>query len=75
MGQVLELSTRRRQAPTAENGKVAPPRRRPNRDLRTREYLTPTEAERLMAAAPPQDATVTRSYPAAPHVPARTAGL
>lgn len=51
MGQVLELSRRRRRAPTAENGKVAPPRRRPNRELRTREYLTPAETEQLIAAA------------------------
>ena len=40
MGQVLELPTRRRKAPNAESGKVARPRRRPNRELRTREYLT-----------------------------------
>lgn len=51
MGQVLELPRHRRKPPTAVNGKVVPPRRRPNRELRTREYLTPTEAERLMAAA------------------------
>lgn len=51
MGQVVELPNRHRRAPIAENGKVTPPRRRPNRDLRTREYLTPTEVERLIAAA------------------------
>jgi len=51
MGQVIELPTRRRKAPTAENGKVALPRRRPNRELRTREYLTPAEVARLIAAA------------------------
>ena len=51
MGQVLELPKRRRRAPTAVNGKVSLPRRRPNRELRTREYLTPTEVERLIAAA------------------------
>ena len=51
MGQVVELPRPRRQAPTTENGKVAPPRRRPNRELRTREYLTPAEAEQLIAAA------------------------
>lgn len=51
MGQVLELPKRRRKAPIAENGKVALPRRRPNRELRTREYLTPAEAEWLIAAA------------------------
>ena len=37
--------------PTAENGKVAPPRRVPNRERRAREHLTPAEVERLMAAA------------------------
>lgn len=51
MGQVLELPKRRRKAPNAENGKVALPRRRPNKELRAREYLTPAEAERLIAAA------------------------
>jgi len=51
MGQVLELPTHRRQDPAPENGKVAPPRRRPNRELRTREYQTPGEVERLIAAA------------------------
>ena len=51
MGQVLELPKRRRKAPAAVNGKVALPRRRPNKELRTREYLTPSEVERLIAAA------------------------
>jgi type 1 fimbriae regulatory protein FimB/type 1 fimbriae regulatory protein FimE len=51
MGQVLELPKRRRRLPIAENGKVAAPRRRPNRELRSREYLTPTEAERVIGAA------------------------
>ncbi len=51
MGQVLELPTRHRKAPIAVNGKVTLPRRRPNKELRTREYLTPTEVERLIAAA------------------------
>ena len=51
MGQVLELPRRRRKAPIAVNGKVALPRRRPNRDIRSREYLTPTEVEQLIAAA------------------------
>ena len=51
MGQVLELPKRRRKAPTAQNGKVALPRRRPNKELRTREYLTPAEADRLISAA------------------------
>ena len=51
MGQVIELSKRRRRAPNTENGKVAPPGRRPNRESRTREYLTPAEIERLLDAA------------------------
>src|SRR5712672_1874806 len=51
MGQVIELRKRRRAAPNAVKGKVGPPRRRPNQDTRTREYLTPTEMETLMDAA------------------------
>ena len=51
MGQVLDLPRRRQPAPNAENGKVTLPRRRPNRELRSREYLTPTEVEQLIAAA------------------------
>jgi type 1 fimbriae regulatory protein FimE len=50
MAQVIELSRRSRKSPIAENGKV-PPRRRPNRALRTREFLTPDEVERLLVAA------------------------
>jgi integrase len=38
-------------APSTQNGKVAPPRRLPNRRLRTREHLTPAEVEKLIAAA------------------------
>ena len=52
MGQVIDLPKRRPKAPIAENGKVALPRRRPNKELRTREYLTPAEAERLIAENP-----------------------
>ena len=51
MGQVIELPKRRTRTPNAVNGKVAPPRRRPNRESRTREYLTPAEMERLLDAA------------------------
>jgi type 1 fimbriae regulatory protein FimE len=51
MSQTTELSRRRKCAPTAENGKVGPPKRKPNRDTRTREYLTPGEMEKLMEAA------------------------
>jgi type 1 fimbriae regulatory protein FimB/type 1 fimbriae regulatory protein FimE len=50
MGQVVELPRRHRKTLSAINGKV-PPRRRPNRAIRTREYLTPDEVERLVAAA------------------------
>ena len=50
MAQVIELPRRSRKSPIAKNGKV-PPRRRPNRALRTREFLTPDEVERLLAAA------------------------
>jgi len=51
MGQILELSKPRPSRPIAVNGKVAPPRRRPNKDTRSREYLSPTEMERLLDAA------------------------
>jgi len=51
MGQVLELPKRRRSRLNAVNGKVAPPRRRPNKDTRSREYLTPSEMDRLLDAA------------------------
>jgi type 1 fimbriae regulatory protein FimB/type 1 fimbriae regulatory protein FimE len=50
MGQVVELPRRRRKTPNSVNGKV-PPRRQPNRATRTREYLTPDEVDRLVAAA------------------------
>ena len=50
MAQVVELPRCSRKPPIAKNGKV-PPRRRPNRALRTREFLTPDEVERLLAAA------------------------
>jgi type 1 fimbriae regulatory protein FimB/type 1 fimbriae regulatory protein FimE len=50
MGQVLDLPRRRQPAPNTENGKVALPRRRPNRELRSREYLTAAEVEQLIAA-------------------------
>jgi len=50
MVQVIEMRRRLGKSPIAKNGKV-PPRRRPNRALRTREFLTPDEVERLLAAA------------------------
>ena len=48
MGQVLELPPRRKAAPNAVNGKVRPPARRPNKELRTREFLTSDEVTRLL---------------------------
>lgn len=48
---VVQLRPAARTAPTTENGKVVPPRRVPNRERRTREYLTPDEVEKLMTAA------------------------
>src|SRR5271166_2049557 len=51
MGQVIEIRKRRRAAPNAVNGKVAPPRRRTNHKTRSREYLTPAEMETLLEAA------------------------
>jgi hypothetical protein len=38
-------------APTAEKRTVATPLRRPNAELRTREYLTDAEVARLMESA------------------------
>ena len=35
-------------APDIENGKVGPPKRLPNADVRPREYLTPSEVDRLI---------------------------
>ena len=46
----LAKTGRRKARPTLLNGTVPPPRRR-NRDVRPREYLTPKEVERLIAAA------------------------
>jgi len=46
----LAKSGRRKRHPTLQNGTVPPSRRR-NQDVRPREYLTPKEVERLMAAA------------------------
>ena len=38
-------------SPNIVNGKVQPPRRQFNKEVRSREYLTPDEVERLMLAA------------------------
>ena len=51
MPQVIDLPKPRRSRPNAVNGKVAPPRRRRNRDIRSREYLTSSEMGRLLDAA------------------------
>jgi type 1 fimbriae regulatory protein FimE len=45
------MRSRRRKPSILENGKVTPPRRRPNRDSRVREFLTPDEMDRLLAGA------------------------
>ena len=49
--QVVPLRAAPKPAPNIENGKVSPPRRQRNVELRPREYLTPAEVEALMAAA------------------------
>lgn len=46
---VVPLSGKRRGRPSTENGKV-PPKRVPNKDLRSREYLTADEVDKLMVA-------------------------
>lgn len=51
MGQVVDLPRRAPKAPSTENGKVRPPRRKSNRATRSREYLTPLEVGALIAAA------------------------
>lgn len=51
VGQVIELPSRPAGHPIAKNGKVAPPRRRRNRETRSREHLTPTEVDALLTAA------------------------
>ena len=47
---VVPLRAAIREVPTIENGK-APPLRRRNSEVRSREYLTPAEIERLIASA------------------------
>ena len=51
MTTINELHSVAASAPTIENGKVTPPRRRKNADVRAREHLEPAEVEKLMAAA------------------------
>jgi len=50
MAQVVDLKARRKVAPNTENGK-APPQRRKNTDIRSREYLTTDEVDQLAASA------------------------
>ena len=47
---VVPLRGRKGAAPNALNGKVPPPRRK-NKDVRSREHLTPDEVEALMTSA------------------------
>jgi len=47
---VVPLRTTKTARPSIENGKV-PPLRRPNKDLRSREYLTADEIDQLMTSA------------------------
>lgn len=51
MTNVVALRAVGRKTQPIENRKVALPRRVPNRDRRSREYLTPDEVEKLMASA------------------------
>jgi type 1 fimbriae regulatory protein FimB/type 1 fimbriae regulatory protein FimE len=54
MANVARLRVIKQQRPSIKNGKVAkpmPPVRVPNSERRTREHLTPAEAERLISAA------------------------
>ena len=51
MSKILRLPAARQTGPSTVNGKVSPPRRRKNRERRTREYLTPAEVERMITAA------------------------
>jgi len=53
MSNIVQLTVEAPTAPTApniQNGKV-PPRHRKNSEVRSREYLTPDEVDKLMAAA------------------------
>jgi type 1 fimbriae regulatory protein FimB/type 1 fimbriae regulatory protein FimE len=51
MSNVINLPTRRQRRPNTQNGRVAPPRRRPNAAARSREYLTGEEIGKLLQAA------------------------
>jgi len=47
---VVPLKGRKGSPPSTLNGKVPPPRRK-NKDVRSREHLTPDEVERLITSA------------------------
>jgi len=51
MGQIIDLRSSRRLAPTAESNKIRRGGRRPNKEMRAREHLTPSEVEQLLNAA------------------------
>ncbi len=51
MSQVIELAARRKARPISVLGKVSPPRRRKNKETRSREHLTPGEVDALISAA------------------------
>lgn len=51
MSNAAQLRATKHRKPIAVNGKVNPPRRKPNLALRTREHLTPGEVDRLITAA------------------------
>lgn len=53
MAQVLALRATKEEAPTTVNRKVAlaTPLRKPNKEYRTREYLTPEEVDKVIKAA------------------------
>lgn len=48
---VVALRPNKGSAPNIVNGKVTPPPRRRNKEVRSREHLTPEEVDRLMASA------------------------
>jgi len=51
MSKISYLPTANEPAPAIVNGKVLPPRRKKNADVRSREYLTSDEVDRLAKAA------------------------
>jgi integrase len=51
MSNVIALRAPNQAAPIAENGKVLPPRRRKNSEVRPREHLTGEEVRKLLSAA------------------------